>query len=232
MSEAVRVLLRRPISTWLPLAFAVVAAAYGGIVAVATTWGEPSTSIWASSGWVLQWFGFAGGIALAFYLPTLVAHGLTRRRLALASTAAVLVIATTAALLMQVGLVLEWLAFRAGGLEYVIAGDHLFTGVGQVHLVLAEYGSMFAGFLATGALVWTAYYRLGWWRGTLALPLGFVPAVGVLAAQSAGYAGPVDPDSPAWVATIEAPVAAALALLAVVAGLVAFRLFTRTIPVK
>jgi hypothetical protein len=209
--------------SWVIAAVATVQAAIGVGIAI---WAEPGTSVWAPVGWVLQWVAFAGGIALATSLPVLVAHGLTRRGVSVAGIRVVLVLAVGMALVVQVGLVVEWLLHRAAGLSSTVDGRHLFDGIGQVHLVVLEYGLTFAAFMASGWLVGLAYYRYGALRGTLLLPLAGLPVAGALAALSAGSG-----DGFARGLTVSVPLAVTLALLVVTAALLAVRGSARTVPI-
>jgi hypothetical protein len=77
----------------------------------------------------------------------------------------------------------------------------------------------FAGFLASGWLVWAGYYRFGW-RATLGLPLAMLPGFGTQVALLAGSDG------------LPVPVALALTLAAVATGAAGIAALTHTIPVK
>lgn len=225
-----RVLLRRSVP-WLAGVCGATAVVYAAIGAGVAIWATPGDSVWASASWVLHWAAFAGGVAVGGCLPVLVAHGVTRRRVTGAGTGVVLALALGLAVAVQLGLWVERAVHRATGTPHTVDGSRLYRTVDQVHLVLAEYTLMFAAFLVAGWLILTTYQRLGAWRGTLVIPLSLLPAPAALAALSAGWVGP-DESSPPWAGTVERPLAAALALAAVAAGLLAVRGLTRTIPVS
>lgn len=62
--------------------------------------------------------------------------------------------------------------------------------------------------------------------------LALVPPAVAVVALSAGWTGPVDEESPPWIATIGLAPALALALAAVAAGLLIVALLTRTMPIR
>lgn len=219
---------------WGKWALGAIALAYTAIGVGVANWGTPgvATSVWASAIWLLQWVAFPGGIAVGFCVPVLVVHGLTRRTATAGGALAVIGLALGTAAMVQVGLAVEWLIYRAAGVPYRVGGGHLFRTIDQVHLVLAEHALNLAAFLVTGLLIFLVYYRLGGWWGTLALPLTLLlPAGAVLALSAGGATGPVRQESPPWVDRIGVAPALALALAAVAAGLLAVHALTRTIPI-
>jgi hypothetical protein len=229
---AAGVMIRYPLY-WGKWTLGVIALVYTAISVVVASFGTPgeATSVWASTIWLLQWVAFPGGIAVGFCIPILVAHGITRRRIIPAGAIAVFALAFVAAVMVQAGLAIEWLIYRSRGMPYQVDGSHLFDSIGEVHLVLAEYGLNLASFLVSGLLIFLVYYRFGW-RATLVVPLTLVPPAGAVTALAAGSPGPVDAESPAWVATIGPAAALALALVAVAAGLLAVHALTRNLPLK
>jgi hypothetical protein len=196
-------------------------------------------SIWEFAGQPLRWLMFASGVVLGVAMPVVIAHGVTRRTFAAAATLFIGLVALAAAGYMTAGYLVERAAYAATDLPYTVGDDHLFTGVEQVHLLLAEYALAFAGYLTSGWLVAVCYYRLGPVRGTLCLPLTVLPLVavegsliasswffGALAGLAVGerYQGLSEPLPPL--------LRIGLAVAAVAAGLLAVRRFTRRLPVR
>jgi hypothetical protein len=210
----------RDAARWVPWPAAIIALGYATVAVVLASTGVQEGSVWASVGWTLEWLAFAAGIGTGAYLPALVAHGLSRRTATAASLAGMLGLAVAMAAYVQIGYAVEWLAYGAADLPYTLDGQHLFGEARQVHLVLAEYALLFAGFLASGWLVWAGYYRYGA-RATFALPLALMPGVGAQAVLAAGWAG-----------GLAVPAALALTLAVVAAGAAAIAALTRAIPVK
>lgn len=223
---AARTMLRNG-ARWPAAVLLVTTLAYAGILAGMAIWADASP-LWASSHWVLHWAALAAGFAVAGSLPVLVAHGLSRRT-ALAAGALVLpVLAAGMAAWVQLGLIAEWAAFRAAGRPYPVDGSHLFDAVGQVHLVLAEYGVQFAGFMVAGWLVFACYHRLGASWGTWVLPFSLTPAVAAVFALSLAWPG--GGDSLPWAGVLSPAVALPLALSAALGGLLAIHALTRDAP--
>jgi hypothetical protein len=229
---AAGVMIRYPLY-WGKWTLGVIALVYTAISVVVASFGTPgeATSVWASIIWLLQWAAFPGGIAVGVCIPLLVAHGITRRRIIAAGAIAVCALAFGVAVMIQAGLAVEWLIYRSRGMPYQVGGSHLFDSIGEVHLILPEYGLNLASFLVAGLLIYLVYYRFGW-RGTLVVPLALVPPAGAVTALTAGSLGPVDAESPGWVATIGPAAALALALVAVTAGLLATHALIRNLPLK
>jgi hypothetical protein len=210
----------RDAARWLPWLTAIVALVYTGIGIGIATVGTLEDSVWTMVGWNLLWIPFVAGIGTGTYLPALVAHGISRRSAVTGTIAGMVGLAVVMAAYVQLGFAVEWLAYRATGRPYTLEGQHLFTQPGQVHLVLAEYTLLFAGCVASGWLVWASYYRYGA-PATAALPLALLPGIGTLAALAGG-----------WNSAFDAPVALALALAAVAAGVAAMATLGRAIPIS
>jgi hypothetical protein len=205
---------------WVPWPAAAIMLAWATIAVGVEATGTLFDSFWAHIGWVLVWLPFAAGIGTGAYLPVLVAHGISRRNATAASGAAMFAFALALAMYVQLGYAVEWLGFRALDRSTTLEDQHLFTEATQVHLVLAEYTLLFAGYLASGWLVWAGYYRFGA-RATVALPLAMLPGFGSQVALMAGSTSGID-----------IPAALALALAAVAAGVAAMTALARTIPLK
>lgn len=229
---AAGMMLRYPLywGKWTLLVIAAGYTAIGLLVAIFGTPGEVS-SPWASSIWLLPWMAFPGGIAIGWCVPILIAHGITRRAASAGGAVAVLGLALVAAAMVQTGLAVEWLTFRAAGMPYRVGGGHLFEAAGQVHLVLADYGLNLASFLVAGLLVFLMYYRYRW-LGTFLVPLALVPPAGAALALSAGWLGPPGPEEAGWLATLGAGPAVMLAAAAVAAGLIGVYALVKAMPIR
>jgi hypothetical protein len=222
----------RFVAPWLLWPVMIFALVYTGINIGTATWGTLDSSGWESLGWVLPWLGLGAGISNATSLPVLVAHGLSRRTAAVASGVVTVGLAIGGALVMQVGLSVESAAFRAAGLSYVLDDPHLFHEIGQSHLIFTEYLLLLAAFIVTGWLMTVGYYRFGGRRGVIAMPLAALPALGTVAALAGGWVGELADGAPGWIGDLDQPVALALALVPVVAGLAAMPALARTVPVR
>lgn len=215
---------------WLLVFVGGIATIHAAIAAGIVIWGEPGASVWGNAPSILQWAALAAGIALGVWFPVAVAHGATRRTTTAAAVWVMLGLAGGLAVFVQVGLAVEWAAYRAAGIPYRLDGEHWFDSPWQMHLVLPEHTLLFTGFTAAGWLIHLGYYRFGGGRGTLLLPLALLPAAGTLAAVSTGRTA--NPGSPGFVGILGLPAAAALTLLAVGTGLLAVRLTSRFVPIR
>ena len=176
-------------------------------------------SIWENAGqwphWVL--FSLATGL-VSLYLPIAVAHGVTRRAAfrALAVTAVTVTLSWAAC--MVAGQLAERLIYHWLDWPDVLTGSHLFTSGSHftgadVLPMFADYGLLFLGYAATGALVGAAYFRLGGRLGTVVLPLTLLPVVVIEALLSTGWLGRALDSSGRY--SVAAPVALGGALVVV-----------------
>ncbi len=132
----------------------------------------------------LIWLLFTVGVIIvAACLTPHVANGMTRRSfvvgtLVAATVGSLLYAATSAGLLLLEGALYD----RMGWEHNAVEGDAYTAGVwesGAGTLLLDHTLVTFAG-SAAGLLVGIAYYRLGGWWGTLALPLTLLPILAVM----------------------------------------------------
>ncbi len=136
--------------------------------------GEPlPLSIWeAFAGNGPGWFLMAmGATAVSTYLPTVVAHGVTRRRFALSTTLALAACAAVLAVVVVIGYQYETAVYRRVSWDHVLLGSHMFGSTDQLHLVMAEYWVRYLLFGLVGVLSGYGFYRVGGWWGTALLPL-------------------------------------------------------------
>ena len=153
------------------------------IVAAATTTVNLSIVQFIRQG-PLVWVLFSVSILVATtYLTPHVANGMTRRSfvrggLLAAALAGLLHAATAAALVLLEGALynrMGWDHAAQSGRDYLPGIWELGLGPLLVdHVVAATAGTV------AGLLVGMAYYRLGGWWGTLALPLTVLPILGVM----------------------------------------------------
>lgn len=139
-----------------------------------------------------SWFSLALGVMAVQYLPTLVAHGVTRTRYVLATGLALALIALLAGVLVAAGYAVEARLYERIGMEPTLQGEHAFAVPSQYVLVIVETAVRSLLFGLTGLLIGLTYYRFGGWLGTAlllvscALPLS---VGGTLLAQEPGALG-------------------------------------------
>ncbi len=177
----------------------------------------------------LVWFLFSlGVIVVSGYLGVHVANGMTRRSFITGGLVAALAASLLHALTGAALLLLEGALYDRMGWDHDAApGEEYVPGVweaGVVDLLLDHTLAALAGTI-TGLLVGIAYYRLGGWWGTLALPLTLLPIVYTMFSTSWSEAPFVPWDLP--------PISAhVFGAVVIAAAAVAFALLTRTVPIK
>jgi hypothetical protein len=197
-------------------------------------WGQPDRSIWTYSGTWVRWVLLVIGILVVpLMFRVLVAHGITRRGFAAASAAGIGLLAAITGCYMVIGYLVERAFYAAGDHPTTLMQPHLFDSTGQVHLIFAEYALLAGASLVTGWLVGVGYLRLGWFFGTLALPLTAIPVAAVEYLlgtwPSAGWnLGQLDVAAPGLPLGVALPLAAA----AVGLGLLAGRWLLHAVPIK
>ena len=157
---------------WTSLVVVVVGMAIGREVLGAV---ESSTWQWASTAPKVLML-IAGILLASVLLPQYVSYGVSRRAFSLAAGLVTSIFILTGALLMVAGYAVEAFVHDAVGWPYAIDTEHLFTGVGQPHLIFLESTLLFVAWATTGWLTAAGYYRWGWLRGSMfcipaALPL-------------------------------------------------------------
>lgn len=175
----------------------------------------------------LVWFLFSLAIIVATaYLAPHVANGMTRRSfvrgaLAAVGASAVLNTLTAAGLLLLEGALYD----RMGWQHDTRPGPEYEAGIWEEGLgvLLLDHGLATLAGGVSGLLVGIAYYRLGGWWGTLALPLTLLPILAVMFLTS--WSAPFMP----W--HLGEPLGNALGILLVLGAAVAFALLTRRIPI-
>jgi hypothetical protein len=144
--------------------------------------GRVEASTWELLDQGPRWFLFSMAIILvAGYFPAHVANGMTRRSFTAALAVAIALTAVAYAVLTAVGYAVERAVFGGRGWPTDLQSEHLFTSTDQLGAVTLENVVVLVVYAASGMLVGAAYYRVGGWWGTLALPLTVGP---VLVAES------------------------------------------------
>ncbi|WP_448071616.1 hypothetical protein [Georgenia yuyongxinii] len=197
--------------------------------AVAQTRGiEPRVSIIQFIRYPGVWFGFSFAIVTAHtHIGLHVASGLTRRSFVVATVVVGLVAALVWAVVGALGLELEGVVYAAQGWPQVAGegGAELDPAAGFA-ATAAPFALSFATGQLSGLVVGMAYYRLGGWWGTLALPLTVAPifVVGIGGLED-GQMSLVDLD-------VATPVAATLGVLVLAVTAGAYFLMVRNVPIR
>ncbi|GAA0956783.1 hypothetical protein GCM10009554_66630 [Kribbella koreensis] len=134
-------------------------------------------SIWDYGTQSPKYFSAAIGITLAPALfNLLIAHGVTRRMFSVAAGILLVGAAAATALLWVVAYQIERVIYDWAGLTQTLANPHLFTKTSQVGLIFTEFFLLIIAHEAAGWLIGISFYRFGFWKGLLLLPLGVLPA--------------------------------------------------------
>jgi hypothetical protein len=134
-------------------------------------------SIWDYGTQSPKYFSAAIGITLAPALfNLLIAHGVTRRMFSVAAGIILVGAAAATALLWVLAYQLERVIYDWAGLTQVLANPHLFTKTSQVGLIFTEFFLLIVAHETAGWLIGISFYRFGFWKGLLLLPLGVLPA--------------------------------------------------------
>ncbi|MEU4191265.1 hypothetical protein AB0E69_05150 [Kribbella sp. NPDC026611] len=150
---------------------------FGGIAIQLATSGVDH-SMWDYGSASPKYFSLALGVTLGpAYVALLVAQGVTRRMISVAAGIYLTGSAASTALLWVLVYQFEHLLYRSQGWSQTLSNPHVFTSPTQVGLIFAEFFLQILSHEATGWLLGITFFRLGFWRGVLLLPLSFVPAV-------------------------------------------------------
>ena len=141
--------------------------------------GTTDKSVWDFATQSPKYFSSAIGATLTpAFLVTMVAHGVTRRTIAVAGSLFLLATATTTSLLWVLAYQLERGIFAWQDWPQVLSNPHLFTKTSQVGLIFLEFFLMIMSHQVAGWLISSSFYRFGFWTGLAMLPLGLLPAIG------------------------------------------------------
>ena len=139
--------------------------------------GGMNHSMWDYGTQSPKYFSMALGITVTpAYLNLLIAQGITRRMFSVA----VSIFLTGAAAATAILWVLVYQAERAlyswQGWSQTMENPHLFTDTSQAGLIFTEFFLLVVSHEVAGWLTGVTFYRFGWWRGLLLLPLSLLPA--------------------------------------------------------
>jgi hypothetical protein len=134
-------------------------------------------SVWDYGTQSPKYFSAAIGITLTpAIFALLIAHGVTRRMFAVASSIILVGAATATALLWVVSYQVERGIYDWAGLTQTLANPHLFTTTTQVGLIFIEFFLLTLAHEVAGWLIGISFVRFGFWKGLALLPLGVLPA--------------------------------------------------------
>jgi hypothetical protein len=149
-----------------------------GGLAIQLVGGGVDHSMWDYGTQSPKYFSAAIGITLTPALFTLlIAHGVTRRMFAVASSILLVGAAASLAAFWVIVYQVEHLIYAAGGLSQTLANPHLFTKTSQVGLIFTEFFLLIISHEVAGWLLGIGFYRFGFWKGLALLPLGLLPAI-------------------------------------------------------
>ncbi|TWD79187.1 hypothetical protein FB561_0242 [Kribbella amoyensis] len=159
--------------------------AVAGTVVKIVTGGD--TSIWDYGTQSPKYFSAAVGITFVpAFFGLLIAHGVTRRMVAVAAAIFFTGAAACTAVLWVLMYQLEHVVYSWQDWSQTLPNAHLFSRPTQSGLVFTEFFLLVIAHEAAGWLIGICFYRFGVWKGILLLPLCILPAVTaelVLAAQ-------------------------------------------------
>lgn len=119
-----------------------------------------SGSVWAGAVQFMRWFSVGMGVYLtAVYLPVYVAHGRTRREIAMGSAIFALLLAAWLGAAVLVGSALEVGVYRLLGWAALLPDPHPVGSLAQIATTFAEHSTAFLIWLCAGALGGAAFYR-------------------------------------------------------------------------
>jgi len=148
----------------------------GGLITQIVTGGN-GHSVWDYGTQSPKYFSAAIGITLTPALFALmVAHGVTRRMFAVASSILLAGAAACTALIWVLAYQAERGLYDLAGLTQLLQNPHLFTKTTQVGLIFTEFFLLILSHEAAGWLIGISFFRFGFWKGLLLLPLGLLPA--------------------------------------------------------
>lgn len=154
----------------------VVVFAVGGFI-VQTSSGGTGFSMWDYGTQSPKYFSTAVGIMLTpAFLKLMVAQGVTRRMFSVASSIFLVGAAALTALLWVLAYQMERVIYDWQGWAQAMENRHLFTSTSQVGMIFTEFFLLIVAHEAAGWLLGITFYRLGFWRGVLLLPLSVLPA--------------------------------------------------------
>lgn len=160
------------------------------------------------------------------YLPVHVANGMTRRSVIRGALLAALLGALIFSVPMSLAVLAEGALYDAMGWPHDATSHTDVTPLWELGFgpMLLDYTLACLGGAVAGLLVGMAYYRLGGWWGTLALPLTVLPALAVTF-----LGGDTQLTLGAWVLT--PAFGTVVPIVLILAGGLAFALLARNVPI-
>lgn len=149
--------------------------AIGVVFQLAT--GRLNQSMWDYGTQSPKYFSMAMGITLTpAYLTLLIAQGVTRRMFSVAASIYIAAAAIATAGLWVLVYQAEHLIYSSQGWSQALQNPHLFGDTSQRDLIFTEFFLLILSHEAAGWLLGITFYRFGFWRGVLLLPLALIPA--------------------------------------------------------
>lgn len=149
--------------------FVLAVAAFGLVVHLIT---GLERGIWGGATLLIRWFAVGMGVYLtAVYLPMYVAHGRTRREVAVGGAGFSVLLAGWLGVAVLVGFAIEAGVYHLLGWSELLSGAHPLSSAAQAARTLVEHSVTFLVLITLGALGGAAFYRDGR-LGVAVLPLG------------------------------------------------------------
>jgi hypothetical protein len=124
-----------------------------------------------------KYFSMALGITLTpAYFSLLISQGITRRMFSVAASIYLTGAAAATAVLWVLVYQAEHLLYQSQGWSQTLANPHLFGDTSEAGLIFTEFFLLVLSHEAAGWLLGITFYRFGFWRGVVMLPLAVVPA--------------------------------------------------------
>ena len=163
------------IGYWLVMLLGFTAA---GVIHATVVNGTINESVWDYACQSPKYFNASVGVMLTpVFLTLLVAHGVTRRTLAIAGGVLLVLNAAVISLLWALIYLLERGLFSWQGWPQQLTNPHLFTDTSQSGLVFTEFFLLVLSHEVAGWLIGTTFFRFRFWGGLALLPLTVLPAV-------------------------------------------------------
>jgi len=158
---------------WLVMLFLFLAISIGYLMAT----GGLDHSMWDWGTQSPKYFSMALGITITpAYLSLLISQGVTRRMFSVAASIYLTGAAAATASLWVLMYQGERLLYSAQGWSQTMQNPHLFHDTSQAGLIFTEFYLLILSHEVAGWLLGITFYRFGFWRGLLMLPLSLIPA--------------------------------------------------------
>lgn len=192
------------------------------------------------SGWEIgsqipRWFAGGLGVYLSsVYLPLYVAHGRTRRDVAVQCLVSALVTAVVMAMLMTLGYVIERGIYAIAGWPQALGSDHLYATATDYPLILLDFLLLFVAWKVAGIFAGAAFYRSPT-LGFVTLPIVVVVVGLAEATRSPGFLE-IAGDLVSWLQVVPDVPSAGASIVITLVGLVvmlpAAWLVVRDLPLR